>query len=87
MRKPVLALGLIIVLAVAMSSAIAWSRARPAPGCPRAPAADGSPCKKKHATCRWPCEAEGHRNLGCTCEKDDQGAWRWQCIAGSICVL
>jgi hypothetical protein len=88
MRNSVFALAVTVVLAVAFAASLAWSRPKSSPGCPRRTPDSGSPCKHKHATCHFRCEGEGHSDLGCVCEKDEQGAWRWQCSsAGPPCTL
>ncbi len=87
-RNLVVSLSLSALLGVALATTLAWSRPKSSPGCPRDPVKDGSPCKRKHATCHWPCEAEGDSNLTCSCEKDESGAWRWQCASmGPTCIL
>ena len=87
MLKLLLGLGLTALLAVALASQVAWSRPKSSPGCPRHPVEEGAPCKQKHATCHWPCASEGRSDLDCSCTKDDQGTWRWQCVAGPVCTL
>jgi hypothetical protein len=86
-RGRLIAVALLGGLAIALAAVPAWSRPKSAPGCPRRAVEADSPCKKKHATCRWACEGEGHSDLICACEKDEQGAWRWKCITGPLCVL
>ena len=89
MRKHrILALGVAVLLGAAVASSLAWSRPKSSPGCFRHAPKDGSPCKLKQADCHWRCEGEGHSDLGCSCEKDEHGTWRWQCASiGPPCVL
>jgi hypothetical protein len=87
MRKHLIAA---LVVAVLLAATLATTVALPksTPGCPRHAPKDGSPCKTKHAECHYRCEGEDHSNLACSCEKDDQGTWRWQCASiGPPCTL
>jgi hypothetical protein len=87
-RKLIVSLSLAALLAAALGSTLAWSRAKSSPGCPRRTPEQGAPCKHKHADCHWRCEGEGHSNLACSCEQDEHGAWRWQCgSVGPPCTL
>jgi hypothetical protein len=83
MRRSFIVFALTGVSALALTSTLAWSLTKSSPGCPRRPVEAGSPCKKKHATCHWACAHEDLTDVGCVCEKDEQGAWRWQCSAES----
>jgi hypothetical protein len=81
-------LSLLLVLTVALTSAVVWSRPKQSPGCPKHPPADQSRCGHHHAACSWPCASEGHRSLACDCEQDDKGSWRWQCDEiGPVCTM
>jgi hypothetical protein len=87
-RNLLVSLALTALLGAALVSTLAWSLPKSTPGCPRQAPKDGSPCKHKHADCHWRCEGEGHSDLGCSCEKDEHGTWRWQCAnIGPPCVL
>jgi len=75
----------VMALALALVPAVAWSG--PKSKCPKHPAKPDSPCTAKNATCNFRCQAEGDRDLLCSCEKDESGSWRWQCISGSVCTM
>lgn len=79
---------LTLIVATALASAVAVARPKSTAGCRKSPPREGATCSRKHVSCLYRCEGEGHRDRQCTCEKDEAGAWRWQCEdVGLICVL
>jgi hypothetical protein len=53
---------------------------------PRNVPKEGAACTEKQAPCSYACGREYAYAQDCRCRKDEDGAWRWQCVnVGSEC--
>jgi hypothetical protein len=75
----------VAVMVLVLTPAVAWSG--PKGKCPKRPVVPDSPCTAKNTFCNFRCQAEGDRDLLCSCQKDEAGSWRWQCTPGPVCTM